>query len=126
MPTAVRIRIGKLTFEAQFNDSDSARAVIGRMPLSVVMSRWGEKYYGNIGEDLGQGSADDARAVMAVGEMAYWPEGNAVSIFFGPTPASTGEAPVAASPVNPIGKVAGDLSPLKPLGKKVTVELELA
>ena len=45
---------------------------------------------------------------MEPGEIAYWPPGKAFCIFFGKTPASTGDAPRAASPVNPLGRVAGD------------------
>jgi uncharacterized protein len=45
---------------------------------------------------------------MAIGELGYWPPGNAFCIFFGPTPASSGDAPVAASPVNILGRVIGD------------------
>ncbi len=45
---------------------------------------------------------------MAVGEVAYWPAGSAFCIFFGPTPASSGETPIAASPVNVLGRVLDD------------------
>ncbi|MEJ2559592.1 MAG: cyclophilin-like family protein, partial [Anaerolineae bacterium] len=38
----------------------------------------------------------------------YWPVGHAFCIFFGPTPASTGERPRAYSPVNVLGRVVSD------------------
>lgn len=50
----------------------------------------------------------DARLDMEVGELAYWPPGNAFCIFFGRTPASTEEAPRAASNVNPVGRILGE------------------
>ena len=61
---------------------------------------------------------------MEIGELGYWPPGKAFCIFFGPTPASTGNEPRAASPVNPIGQVAGDVSALTsvPDGAKVRLE----
>ena len=39
----------------------------------------------------------------------YWPPGNAMCLFFGPTPASTGEESRAASPVTVVGKIAEGL-----------------
>ena len=47
---------------------------------------------------------------MEVGEVAYWPPGQALCIFFGPTPASVGDEPRAASPVNPLGSIDGERS----------------
>ena len=61
---------------------------------------------------------------MEVGELAIWPDGNALCIFFGPTPASTDEKPKAISPVNPIGMIEGDVSFLKGLSHSVEVEIE--
>lgn len=86
------------------------------------MSRWGEEYYGDCG--IRVETTDDSRVDMEVGELAIWPAGNAFCIFFGPTPASTGEHPVAASPVNPIGKIFDDCSPLKGLGGSIKVVVE--
>ena len=40
--------------------------------------------------------------------MGFWPSGNGFCIFFGPTPASSGEKPKAASPVNIFAKIEGD------------------
>ena len=54
--------------------------------------------------------ASDARDHMQVGELAYWPRGSAFWIFWGPTPASEGEEPRAASDVNPFGLIHDDPS----------------
>ncbi|MCJ7677601.1 MAG: hypothetical protein MUO35_07770, partial [Anaerolineales bacterium] len=66
----------------------------------------------------------DARAEMQVGELAYWPPGSAFCIFFGPTPVSRGQAPRAASNVNPLGIVDGDAAAFKAVrsGEKVRLE----
>ncbi len=39
-----------------------------------------------------------------VGDIAYWPEGKCICVFFGPTPVSQSGKPVPASPVVIIGK----------------------
>jgi len=66
-----------------------------------------------------------ARSDMAVGEIAYWPSGSAFCIFFGPTPASSGNQPRAASPVNPIGNITGDSTQLRTVkdGEKIQIEI---
>jgi len=50
---------------------------------------------------------EDAGVEMQVGDIAYWPEGNALAIFFGPTPVSPGAEPVAFSPVIRVGRFEG-------------------
>ena len=59
-----------------------------------------------------------------MGEIAYWPPGKAFCIFFGPTPASSGEAPRAASPVNPLGRISGDAKALLgvPQGANISIK----
>ncbi len=60
---------------------------------------------------------------MTVGELAYWPPGNALCLFFGPTPARTNAQPRAASPVHPVGTLTGDLAALTRLGRSVDAVL---
>lgn len=38
-------------------------------------------------------------------DVAYWPEGNALCLFYGPTPISKDEQILAYSPVNIVGKI---------------------
>ena len=122
MPTEIRLTIGDVTLDATLNDSETAQAIAAQLPTTVRMSRWGDEYYGSIG-DVNVGEASDARDLMEIGELAYWPPGSALCIFFGPTPASTGAEPRAASPVNPVGRVASDPAPLKSMGGSISVEI---
>jgi len=46
---------------------------------------------------------------VEVGDVAYWPQGEALCLFFGPTPASTDEEPRAASPVTVVGRISEEL-----------------
>ena len=122
MPTPVIIKIGDLELKAEFNDSHSSEKVKALLPLEFSMSRWGDEFYGDCGikTELSQ----DARDVMEIGELAVWPTGRALCIFFGPTPASEGDEPRAVSPVNPVGKLMGDIEGLKKLSSTIHVKIE--
>jgi hypothetical protein len=122
MGKTIILKAESLVLRAELNDSDSARAFAEALPLALTMSRWGDEYYGGCGLSLPP--AADAREVMEIGELAYWPPGNAFCIFFGPTPASRGGEPRAASAVNPLGRVLDDCSSLRALGATLEVRLE--
>jgi uncharacterized protein len=124
MPQKITITIDGTVFSGELNDSASGRKIASELPLTISMSRWGEEYYGSIGEALPMESG--ARDEMAVGELAYWPPGTAFCIFFGPTPASSGNEPRAASDCNPLGMLEGDVSGLKKLGHSISAKIEKA
>src|SRR5688572_257585 len=102
MGQAIRIRAGAVTLAAELNDTPTAQALLAALPITGRVNRWGDEIYFRI--PVAQEEAGDARAVMEVGELAYWPPGQAFCIFFGRTPASSDERPRAASPVNPLGR----------------------
>ncbi len=56
--------------------------------------------------------------------MGYWPPGEALAIFFGPTPASTGDDPVPASEVNVVGRILGDARLLKNVARERSIRIE--
>jgi hypothetical protein len=123
MAISIRLRTAGVDLIGELNDSPTAAAFRERLPTTLRMSRWGEEYYGRIDADLGVGEADDAREVMEVGELAYWPVGNALCVFFGPTPASDGGEPRAASPVNPMGRLKGGVEKLKTLPPEIELRV---
>ena len=123
MGKKILIRIADRTVTASLNESETAKSFYDLLPLTVPMQRWGDEYYGDCGLSVSQ--APDARADMEVGELAIWPAGSALCIFFGPTPASTSKQPRAISPVNPIGSIDGQAEWLKALGGSVTAEVEI-
>ena len=103
MGNAIVIAVTGIRLRAELNDSPAAQAVYEALPIKASGNRWGEEIYFEIPVDAPLES--DASEMVRVGELGFWPLGNAFCVFFGPTPASTGEEPVAASPVNRIGTV---------------------
>ncbi len=83
----------------------TAKAVLAALPLESEARRWGDEVYFGVPLELG---AENAQEEVEVGDFAYWPQGPALCIFFGPTPASEGNRPRAASGVNVFGKILGD------------------
>ena len=118
----IRITAGDVSMDAELNDSPTAEKLLGALPITGRANRWGDEIYFSIPVDADE--APDARADVAVGEIAFWPPGSAFCIFWGPTPASSGSEPRAASPVNPLGKLSGDAARFGAVrsGAKVVIE----
>lgn len=84
--------------------------LLSTVPFDSSAHRWGDEIY--FEAPFHSEIEEDARQDMELGDVAYWPDGDAIAIFFGPTPVSHGDKPRAYSPCNIIGKVVGDLSAL--------------
>jgi len=102
----ITINAGEIEVEAELNDSETADRIYAALPLQGSANLWGDEIYFEIPLEIA--AEADAREEMEAGELAYWPEGRAFCIFFGPTPVSTDDRPKAYSPVNVIGRVVGD------------------
>ena len=124
MNRRIQISAGGVSLPAALADGPTADLLWEALPIRGKASTWGEEIYFAI--PLQAGREKGAREEMRVGEIAYWPPGSAFCIFFGPTPASTGEAPRAASPVNPLGQVEGDAALFKAVRGGAEVRLERA
>ena len=91
------------SFEATINETSTAVAIWNALPVEGCATTWGDEIYFAIPVEMPQ--EEDARAEVEIGELGYWPVGQAFCIFFGPTPVSTDEKPRAYSPVNIIGQI---------------------
>ncbi|NPV80495.1 MAG: hypothetical protein HPY52_09505 [Firmicutes bacterium] len=120
MARSIKITAGQVEVQAVLNDSKTADAIRDALPISGRANRWGDEIYFSTPVKL---APDNAKAVVENGDIAYWPPGHAFCIFFGPTPASTGNEIRPASPVNVFGKITGDAAILKNVkdGEKVTI-----
>jgi hypothetical protein len=123
MPSRIVLVLEGLTLRGELADSPVARAVAERLPLTLAMNRWGDEYYAGLGASLGEFTGPMVE-VLEVGELAYWEPGNALCLFFGPTPVSQGEEPRAASAVHRLGRVHGDWRQVKDLGLWVSAVLD--
>lgn len=123
MGVNIRFVIGEISLKGQLYDTAPAKALANLLPATLHMTRWGGEYFGPMLPPLGEFPEDGLIEILEPGALAYWEPGEALCLFFGPTPASEGEELRAASPVHPVGKVNGDLGALFGLGNTVTAEI---
>jgi hypothetical protein len=124
MSYRITIGAGPVTMEAELNDTPTAQRIWEALPIVGQANTWGDEIYFKI--PVAMDEASDARAEVEEGELGYWPAGEAFCVFFGPTPASTDDAPRAASPVNVVGRVLGDSTEFRRVTAGSTVSLERA
>jgi uncharacterized protein len=122
MARKIKIIAGSVETEALLNDAPTAQKIWDALPLDARANIWGDEIYFAI---LVKAPLEKtAQEVVEVGDLGYWPPGNAFCIFFGPTPVSQGDEVRAASAVNVIGRIVGDAKVFKqvPSGAKVRIE----
>jgi hypothetical protein len=117
----MRITAGDVSAEAVLNDSATAEAIWDALPIEARASTWGDEIYFGIPVHLDE---QDAREIVAMGDLGYWPPGHAFCIFFGRTPMSRGNEIRPASPVNVFGKVEGDARVFTRLANGARIRLE--
>ena len=114
---SLRIRIswpaGQTT--ATLEETPTSKALAGVLPISSTARTWGEEVY--FDTPVSAVVEAGARQVVAPGTVAFWTEGDALALPYGPTPISQGwGSPPAefagecrlASPCNLLGALDGD------------------
>ena len=103
MTTDILIKVGDIELKGELKDTSCAKAIAEKLPIETEFQVWGDEFYFPV--DVEMFLDDTSKAEVSVGTIGYWPPGKAMAIFFGPTPASDSDEPVAASEVNVIGKL---------------------
>jgi hypothetical protein len=107
----IKITVGYVALEAELNDTPTAKKIAEVLPLKTSFNTWGDEIYFAIPVEAYPDQ--NAREEVEMGDLGYWPQGNAFCIFFGPTPMSTEGKIIPASAVNIIGRVKGDATMFK-------------
>ena len=117
----ITITAGDIQVTAILNQSATADLVWSALPIEAPASTWGDEIYF---QTAVRAVEEDAQEVVGMGDVGYWPPGQALCLFFGPTPASVGEEIRPASPVNVLGGIEGDPTVLKKVrsGERVLIE----
>ncbi len=92
--------------ELELDDSASPQtvnALLEHLPFTVGINLWGEEIYTD--ESPINVVAENAKPLVDLFDVAYWPNGKAICLFFGPTPIGKKGEIKPYSPVNVIGKI---------------------
>ena len=119
----IRITAGDVSATAALDGSKTADAIWKALPIEAKASTWGDEIYFDIGLGI---KAESPREVVGMGDLGYWPPGSAFCIFFGRTPASSGDEIRPASAVNVFGRVDGNPTVFKKVRAGTRVKLERA
>jgi hypothetical protein len=92
---------GKIILEFDFMENPTAKMISESLPIISQASTWGDEIYFDTGI---KAPVEDATLDVDVGDIAYWPEGKCLCLFFGRTPISSGEKSVPASEVVIVGR----------------------
>jgi hypothetical protein len=118
----IKIILGDLQLEAELNDSPTAQKVWEALPVETSFNTWGDEIYFSV--PVSMDLEDDAQEVVQMGDLGYWPSGNAFCIFFGPTPVSSRGEIRPASAVNIIGRITDDPTQLKERLSEARISIE--
>jgi len=119
MGKKILITAGRIEAEAELNNTRTARGIWEGLPIKSRVNLWGDEIYFSIPLSL---QLEAGQELVSMGDLGYWPDGNAFCIFFGPTPASQRDEIRPASPVTVFGKIIGDAT----IFKKVATGTEIS
>ncbi len=128
MKYAVQVKIPNLSLVIlELDDANSPKTVnefIEKLPFTVDLNVWGDEIYTSK-SPITQ-SEENAKSPVQLNDVAYWPTGKAICLFYGSTPIGKPGEITPASPVNILGKI---VSPDKSVlnnanGKSATFSLK--
>ena len=127
MKKKILVRVTELeNITIELDDTSSPKtcaSFLKSLPFSVTAHIWGEEIYTDESPIIQ--SEENAKDLVNLNDVAYWPNGKAVCLFFGPTPIGKKGEIKPYSPVNVIGKIASaDKSVIKNFkeGTKITFQ----
>jgi len=116
------IRAGEVEATAELNESATAIAIWQALPLEASANTWGEEIYFRI--PVSQALEPGAKALVQLGDLGYWPQGEAFCIFFGATPISGPGEIRPASAVNLVGRLVDDPKKFSSVSAGTPVRIE--
>lgn len=130
MKYSIEVAIPSLkNIDLELDDSHSPKTVksfLDNLPFTVRINLWGDEIYTD--ESPVNMNEENAKSLVDLFDVAYWPSGKAICLFYGPTPIGNNNEIKPYSPVNVIGKISNAdkkiLSKLKD-GMKATFQKKI-
>jgi len=120
----IEVVLNETVIEATLNDTKTAKKLLKILPVKSEINLWGNEIYFEIPMEA---DLENGKELMDIGNIAFWPSGNAFCIFFGPTPAGDGTQPRAISSVTVIGKITGEnwIDKIKKIKSEDIIEIRI-
>ena len=101
---------GSITIDGILNETETAKKIWSSLQLDSSVNTQGDEIYFSVQVD---NELENSQEIVDLGDIGFWPPGNAICLFFGPTPISSEGEISPASSVNIVGKIIGNLEELK-------------
>lgn len=82
---------------------NTVKAILDNLPLEANINKWGKELYTD--KTLIRAQEENAKSEVKILDVAFWPEGSALCLFYGPTPISKPDKIEPYSPVNIVGHI---------------------
>ena len=115
------IRAGSVVIRARLLNTPTAELIWKALPIYADAQVWGQELYFEAPVD--SPAEPNARDIVRAGEIAYWPQGSAIAIGFGPTPLSNAGEIRLVNPCNVWALAADDVGQLRAVyaGERIAV-----
>jgi hypothetical protein len=87
---------------------NTVKAILESLPIEVNINKWGKEMYTDKTSVIAQ--EENAKSEVNLLDVAFWPEGGALCLFYGPTPISKSDKIEPYSPVNIVGHIVTEQS----------------
>lgn len=120
----LELTVDDRTLEAEWLEDNPGlrKALDDTLPVEGQATRWGDELYFDASLE---GQPETTSEEVPVGTIAYWANGEVITLFWGQTPASADGTPKAAAPVASLARIK-DVRPLADLDGETTVRIESA
>lgn len=85
------------------NSPNTVKSFLDHLPFTLKLNVWGDEIYTSSSPI--KIPEENSVSPVSLHDIAYWPTGKAICLFYGPTPNSKNDEIIPVSPVNIIGKI---------------------
>ena len=117
-----KITIHDISIIVNMKKTLTSEAIWETLPYTSINKKWGDESYFRF--DINCPLECDAKSVIELGDIVFWPEGKCIAIGYGPTPISKGQEIRLISKCNIWGESTCNIHRLKKFSGQEKVKIE--